>query len=76
MLSNTHPLSVSTRMTNRILLGDEHRGDNQFSTVPVNAVRQISSLLLLGQSKCLHIEHEGLVYQLRITKLGKLVLTK
>jgi hemin uptake protein HemP len=52
------------------------KGENPFSLEPVNAVRQISSFLLLGQAKCLHIEHDGLVYQLRITKLGKLVLTK
>jgi len=50
-------------------------GDLHFG-IPASSVRQISSLLLLGKAKCLHIEHDGLVYQLRITKLGKLVLTK
>ncbi len=38
------------------------KGENPFSLEPVNAVRQISSFLLLGQAKCLHIEHEGLIY--------------
>jgi hemin uptake protein HemP len=50
-------------------------GDRRFVT-SASSVRKISSLLLLGKEKCLHIEHDGLVYQLRITKLGKLVLTK
>jgi hemin uptake protein HemP len=44
--------------------------------ISASSIRQISSLLLLGKAKCLFIEHDGFVYQLRITKLGKLVLTK
>jgi len=56
-----------------VLQGRE--GDRRFVT-SASSVRKISSLLLLGKAKCLHIEHDGLVYQLRITKLGKLVLTK
>jgi hemin uptake protein HemP len=36
----------------------------------------ISSEVLLGQMKQIFILHEGNSYQLRITKLGKLILTK
>ncbi|WP_371819867.1 hemin uptake protein HemP [Polynucleobacter sp. MWH-Aus1W21] len=36
----------------------------------------ISSEALLGQMKQICILHDGHVYQLRITKLGKLILTK
>ncbi|WP_251371480.1 hemin uptake protein HemP [Polynucleobacter sp. VK25] len=36
----------------------------------------ISSEVLLGQMKQICILHDGYVYQLRITKLGKLILTK
>ncbi|QWD72009.1 hemin uptake protein HemP [Polynucleobacter sp. UB-Raua-W9] len=38
--------------------------------------KTISSEALLGQMKQLVILHDGYFYQLRITKLGKLILTK
>jgi hemin uptake protein HemP len=38
--------------------------------------RVISSEILLGRMKQVFILHEGETYQLRITKLGKLILTK
>lgn len=37
---------------------------------------QISSRELLGESGILLIEHQNQQYQLRITKTGKLILTK
>lgn len=36
----------------------------------------ISADALLGRSGILHIEHRGELYQLRITRQGKLILTK
>ena len=33
------------------------------------------SRALFGQGKSVHIEHEGKVYELRVTRLGKLILT-
>ncbi|MBU3565434.1 hemin uptake protein HemP [Polynucleobacter sp. MWH-HuK1] len=36
----------------------------------------ISSEDLLGRGKQMFITHDGCTYQLRITKLGKLILTK
>ncbi len=36
----------------------------------------ISSEILLGRMRQVLILHEGETYQLRITKLGKLILTK
>lgn len=38
--------------------------------------KTISSEMLLGQGKQMFIAHDGYIYQLRITKLGKLILTK
>lgn len=38
-------------------------------------VPRISSTDLFCRAKALEIEHEGKVYQLRITRLGKLILT-
>lgn len=38
--------------------------------------KTVSSEALLGQGKQMFITHDGQTYQLRITKLGKLILTK
>lgn len=43
---------------------------------PVEAVKRISSRTLLGQNNSLVIDHEGVSYVLRATRLGKLILTK
>ncbi len=40
------------------------------------ALRRISSRSVLGADKEIEIDHEGVVYRLRITALGKLILTK
>lgn len=39
-------------------------------------VKRISSRSLLGQNNSLVIDHEGVSYVLRTTRLGKLILTK
>ena len=39
-------------------------------------VKRISSRALLGQNHSLVIDHEGVSYVLRATRLGKLILTK
>jgi len=38
--------------------------------------RRIDSRMLFGDARMLPIHHEGSVYYLRITSLGKLILTK
>jgi hemin uptake protein HemP len=38
--------------------------------------KTVSSETLLGQGRQMFITHDGKMYQLRITKLGKLILTK
>lgn len=38
-------------------------------------VPRFDSRNLFGQSRSVHIEHEGKVYELRVTRLGKLILT-
>ena len=37
---------------------------------------RLSSRDLLGQGREVEIEHEGMLYRLRVTALGKLILTK
>ncbi len=46
------------------------------SVAPADAAKRISSRALLGQSSSLVIDHEGVSYVLRATRLGKLILTK
>jgi hemin uptake protein HemP len=41
-----------------------------------DAVKRVSSRALLGQANSLIIDHEGVSYVLRATRLGKLILTK
>jgi hemin uptake protein HemP len=43
---------------------------------PYPLPKTISSEVLLGRMKQIFILHDGNSYQLRITKLGKLILTK
>jgi hemin uptake protein HemP len=38
--------------------------------------RTVNSAELLGSSRALRIVHRGAVYTLRLTRLGKLILTK
>lgn len=45
-------------------------------TASVDAVKRVSSRALLGQAASLIIDHEGVSYVLRTTRLGKLILTK
>lgn len=50
------------------------------SSVPVaggiTARKRLSSLSLLGNEREVEIEHGGQLYRLRLTSLGKLILTK
>ncbi len=41
-----------------------------------DTVKRVSSRALLGQANSLIIDHEGVSYVLRATRLGKLILTK
>ncbi|MGM9516533.1 hemin uptake protein HemP [Roseateles sp. DB2] len=43
---------------------------------PGSAPRRLQSRDLLGQDRELEIEHAGQLYRLRLTQLGKLILTK
>lgn len=38
-------------------------------------IPRIDSRNLFGQGKSVQIEHDGKVYELRVTRLGKLILT-
>jgi hemin uptake protein HemP len=41
-----------------------------------SALRTYSTSELFGQSREIGIAHEGAIYRLRITRMGKLILTK
>jgi hemin uptake protein HemP len=43
---------------------------------PVSGRRRLSSAALLGNEREVEIEHAGQLYRLRLTSLGKLILTK
>lgn len=47
--------------------------------LPASAVRpqpvRLNSYALLQQSRAIEIEHDGKIYQLRLTRLNKLILT-
>ncbi|MBX3659084.1 MAG: hemin uptake protein HemP [Ramlibacter sp.] len=42
----------------------------------VDGARQVASAELLQGSRCVEICHNGAIYRLQATKLGKLILTK
>lgn len=48
--------------------GKDHPPDKQPPVVPVSR--------LLGEGTSLRLEHRGAIYRLRITRNGKLILTK
>ena len=52
-------------------------GESVVESVPaVTALAHIDSVSLLRGGKCVQIEHNGSLYKLQATKLGKLILTK
>jgi hemin uptake protein HemP len=67
-------------MTNSLAPRLLHTALPQKSGVPVEpapaSTRRVNSRTLLGQSTSLIIDHEGVSYILRATRLGKLILTK
>ncbi|MBV5299131.1 MAG: hemin uptake protein HemP [Rhodoferax sp.] len=46
------------------------------STPPCPGQMPVPSAELLRGQKSIAIEHQGLIYRLQVTKLGKLILTK
>lgn len=44
--------------------------------LPAQPVRRVSSRVLLADEREVEIDHEGVIYRLRVTSLGKLILTK
>jgi hemin uptake protein HemP len=58
------------------LIVSAHQMTNQSVDRVATQARRISSRTLLGESTSLVIDHEGVAYILRATRLGKLILTK
>ncbi len=48
----------------------------QNTAASTETAKRINSRALLGQASSLIIDHEGVSYVLRATRLGKLILTK
>lgn len=46
------------------------------STPAATAMAYINSMSLLRERRYVKIEHNGSIYKLQVTKLGKLILTK
>lgn len=55
----------------RAVAGTSHQPS---SSIPQR--RRVSSQALLGNEREVEIEHSGQLYRLRLTSLGKLILTK
>jgi hemin uptake protein HemP len=51
------------------------RGRRDAPAVPAPAPERISSRDLIKDGQGVEIDHEGRIYKLRITQLGKLILT-
>lgn len=45
------------------------------AATPSKLAERVRSQDLLKQAKCVEIEHEGKIYELRVTRLNKLILT-
>ncbi|MCD1125738.1 hemin uptake protein HemP [Jinshanibacter sp. LJY008] len=57
-------------------LSSQERPELKRSADPASPLPRVTSQQLLGESGILLIQHQGQQYQLRITKTGKLILTK
>lgn len=55
---------------------DEHDTQAAGTSGTLEAPASIDSLSLLRGGKCVQIAHNGSMYKLQSTKLGKLILTK
>jgi len=51
-------------------------GSSRPDATPLPERRRVSSQALLGNEREVEIEHSGQLYRLRLTSLGKLILTK
>jgi hemin uptake protein HemP len=49
---------------------------SSLEAAPLPQRRRVSSKALLGNDREVEIEHAGQLYRLRLTSLGKLILTK
>lgn len=69
--NSSHSLKMpTTKTSSESDLLRPARDDSTTREVP-----RFDSRKLFGQGKSVHIEHDGKVYELRVTRLGKLILT-
>ncbi len=64
-------------MPRRVVVAPVQNVEEAVVTEPATgAMVHIDSVSLLRGGKCVQIEHNGAMYKLQATKLGKLILTK
>lgn len=75
-LSTTRPLLRVPRRVAVVSAVDADEARTRAEPDGVDGMSSIDSLQLLRGGKCVQIEHNGSMYKLQSTKLGKLILTK
>jgi hemin uptake protein HemP len=66
-MSNSRPDAKAPKLASDAALARTSRGEE---------IRTVSTAELLGRAGVVRIEHEGELYTLRRTRLGRLILTK
>jgi hemin uptake protein HemP len=71
-------MSPSSLLLSSASIGESHRRPTlmKSGSMASGAVRRVSSLALLDGARELVIQHQGNEYHLRLTRNGKLILTK
>ncbi|WP_382158115.1 hemin uptake protein HemP [Hydrogenophaga sp. ANAO-22] len=75
-LSITRPLLRVPRRVAAVSAVDADEAQTQAAPSVLDGLSSIDSLSLLQGGKCVQIAHNGSMYKLQSTKLGKLILTK
>lgn len=75
-LSITRPLLRVPRRVAAVSAVDADEAQAQAAPSAMEGPLSIDSLSLLQGGKCVQIAHNGSMYKLQSTKLGKLILTK
>lgn len=73
-----HPTPTEALQTGALELGARgaSAGSSHHAAAPLASRRRLNSQALMGNEREIEIEHSGQLYRLRLTSLGKLILTK
>jgi hemin uptake protein HemP len=75
-LSITRPLLRVPRRVAAVSCAEADEAPSAAALSDLEGLSSIDSLSLLRGGKCVQIAHNGSMYKLQSTKLGKLILTK